>query len=84
MLGQTLSLEHSYGFCSFGHDKHLRNGDITSLNMLILGGHFGIFMVLLVAVQSSARNVLVSPWYCIFPQNVVFGRLAGQKLDENG
>ena len=62
-------------------DKHLTNEDITSLTMLILGGHFGIFMVLLVAVQANARNVLVSPWYS---QSAVFGRLAGQKSDENG
>ncbi len=84
IVSQTLSLENSYIFCSFGHDKHFRNGDITSLNIFILGGHFRIFMVLLVAVQASAIHVVVSPWYSIFPQNAVFGRLAGQESAENG
>ena len=41
-------------------------------------------MVLLVALHASARNVFVSPWYSIFPQSAVFGRLPGQESDENG
>ena len=51
--------------------------------MLILEGEFVIFMVLLVSVQASARNVLVSPWYCVFPLSAVFGRVPGQDLDED-
>ncbi len=42
----------------------------------ILEGHFGIFLALLLAAQASARNELVSLWYCIFSQ-VVSGRLPG-------
>ena len=49
--------------------------------MLILVGQFVIFMVL--SVQASAGNVLVSPWYCIFPLSAVFGRFPGQDSDEH-
>ena len=48
-----------------------------------MGGNFGIFMVILLAVQSNARNVLVSLWYCTFLCSAVFDRLPGQDSNEN-
>ena len=57
--------------------------EITSLSMPILGVHFRIFMALLLAVQASARNVLVSLWYCTFSYSAVFDSLPGQDSNEN-
>ena len=51
--------------------------------MPILGDHFGIFKVILLAVQANARNVLVSLWYCTFSCSAVFDRMPGQHSDEN-
>ena len=82
-LGQTLSLEHSYRFWSFGCDKQPRSGDITSLNMPNLGGHFWIFMALLLVFQASARNELVSRWYCTFSYRAIFDKLTGPDSNEN-
>ena len=47
------------------------------------GGYFAIFKALLLAVQASVRNALVSQWYCTFSYSAVFEMLPGRGSNGN-